>query len=332
MRNKAKLAFAGRGPGPWLMVAGAWGPEKTAPAMAPRRSTSSVCDSRIARWVPLAKQCRIGRKVLPPGLKGRVSLNPSVRQRAVQRLAFCLAWMSVPSVFCQTIPSSNQTSPATGQASRAAPAQVSPPPAQLPRRIFGVIPNYRSDPSLKNSKPLTAGAKYKLAARDSFDPGTFLLTGFFAGIGQASNSTPSYGQGMAGYGRYYGSTYGDFMIGNVMTEAVYPSLLHQDPRYFRRGTGSPSSRLGYAMGQIFLTHGDNRRTQFNFSEIGGNATAIAISNAYNPDNRTASNAVAKLAIQLGVDMAGNILKEFAPDLYRKFSGSKHVPSSSGNRP
>lgn len=243
------------------------------------------------------------------------------------RLAIYLAWMSVPSL-CQTIPSPNPASAATGQASRAAPSQVTPPPEPLPKRIFGIIPNYRSHPSLKDSKPLTAGEKFKLAARDSFDPGTFLLAGAFAGIGQASNSTPSYGQGMAGYGRYYGSTYGDFLIGNVMTEAVYPSLLHQDPRYFRRGTGSTWSRLGYAIGQIFITHGDNRKTQFNFSEIGGNATAVAISNAYNPDNRTASDATAKLGIQLGVDMAGNILKEFAPDLYGKFHRRKHAPSYS----
>ena len=31
-----------------------------------------------------------------------------------------------------------------------------------------------------------------------------------------------------------------------MTEVIYPSLLHQDPRYFRRGTGSVWSRVGYA--------------------------------------------------------------------------------------
>jgi hypothetical protein len=257
-------------------------------------------------------------------------MNPSVRRRAVRRLAIYLAWMSVPSLFGQTIPGSNQSSSTTGGASRAIPVQVTPsPPEQLPRRIFGIIPNYRSHPGLKDSKPLTAGKKFKLAAHDSFDPGTFLLAGAFAGIAQASNSTPSYGQGMAGYGQYYGSAYGDFMIGNFMTEAVYPSLFHQDPRYFRRGTGSAWSRLGYAMGQIFITHGDNRRTQFNFSEISGNATAVAISNGYNPDNRTASGAAAKLGIQLGVDMAGNILKEFAPDLYRKFSGRKHAPSYSG---
>jgi hypothetical protein len=262
-------------------------------------------------------------------------MDPSVHQHAVRRLAIYLAWMAVPSVFCQTIPSSNQSSPTTGEASRAIPAQATPPPPpqeQLPRRIFGLIPNYRSHPSLKNSKPLTAGQKFKLAARDSFDPGTFLLAGMFAGIDQATRATPSYGQGMAGYGRYYGATFGNLLIGNMMTEAIYPSLLHQDPRYFRRGTGSTRSRLAYAVGQIFVTHGDDRSTQFNFSEVCGNATAVAISNAYNPDNRNATDAVAQLGIQLAIDSAGNILKEFAPDLYRKFPRKKHGASYSGTRP
>jgi hypothetical protein len=268
----------------------------------------------------------MGCEVRPTNPKGTAGTYPSEWRRAVRRLAICLAWISVPSGFGQTIPSSNQSPPAAGQASRA--AEVQPASTeQLPRRIFGIIPNYRSHPSLKDSKPLTAGGKFKLAARDSFDPGTFLLAGGIAGIGQASNSTPSYGQGAAGYGRYYGSSYGDLMIGNFMTEGIYPSLLHQDPRYFRRGTGSTGSRLGYAMGQIFVTHGDNRKTQFNYSEICGNATAVAISNAYNPDNRTASDAVAKLGVQLGIDMAGNILKEFAPDLYRRFHGKKKAPSA-----
>jgi len=80
------------------------------------------------------------------------------------------------------------------------------------------------------------------------------------------------------------------------------------------------------MGQIFVTHGDNRRTQFNFSELLGNSTAVAISNAYNPDNRTAADAASKLGFQLGLDMAGNILKEFAPDLQHKLRGKKHASS------
>jgi hypothetical protein len=255
--------------------------------------------------------------------KGLATMYLSLRRRAVSRLVIYLVWMSAPSLFCQTIPSSNQSSPAAGQAGRAIPAQSTPPPQQLPKRIFGIIPNYRSHPGLKDAKPLSAGEKFKLAARDSFDPGTFLLVAGFAGLGQLTNSTPAYGQGVAGYGRYYGSVFGDYVIGNFMTEAIYPSLLHQDPRYFRRGTGSTRSRLAYAMGQIFVTHGDDHRTEFNCSEICGNATAAAISNAYNP-NRTASNSARNLGIQLAVDMTGNILKEFTPDLYRKFRGKKHA--------
>jgi hypothetical protein len=252
-------------------------------------------------------------------------MQSSVRSQGFFCIAIYIAVMSAPPTFCQTTPLADQHAPTAGAANRAIPAQVTPPPEELPKRLFGIIPNYRSHASLKDSKPLTAKQKFQLTARDTFDPGTFILAGAIAGIGQATNSTTSYGQGMAGYGRYYGSTYGDIMIGNVMTTGVFPSLFHQDPRYFRRGTGSAFSRLGYAMGQIFVTHGDNRRTQFNFSEICGNSTAVAISNAYNPDNRTASDAVSKLGFQLGLDMAGNILKEFVPDLHRKFFGKKHTP-------
>src|SRR5215831_166545 len=124
------------------------------------------------------------------------SIGVCVRPDIIQHLIIYLAWISVPSAFCQTIPSSNPSSTATSQASRAVPTQVTPPPEPLPKRIFGIIPNYRSHSSLKDSIPLTPRQKFRLAARDSFDPGTFLLAGAFAGIGQASNSTPSYGQGM----------------------------------------------------------------------------------------------------------------------------------------
>jgi len=189
----------------------------------------------------------------------------------------------------------------------------------MPKRIFGFIPNYRTSPSLVNYEPLSTAQKFKLATQDSFDRGTFILAAAFAGEGQLTNSNKSFGQGAAGYGRYYGTSLADWVIGDYMTEAVFPTMLHQDPRYFRRGTGSKWSRLGYAIGQIFWTHTDSGGTQFNYSEILGNSTAVAISNAYYPDNRTASNAVSKLGTQIGVDMASNILKEFSPDIYRKFS-------------
>lgn len=186
------------------------------------------------------------------------------------------------------------------------------------KRILFIVPNYRTAPSLANSERLKGRKKFMLATEDAFDRGTFALAALFAGEAQLTNANRSFGQGGAGYGRYYGTAYGDLLIGDYMTEAVFPTILHQDPRYFRRGTGSVWSRLGYAMGQIFWTHRDSGGTQFNYSEIIGNSAAVAISNAYYVDNRTFHNGVSKLGMQIGVDMASNIVKEFWPDLQRKF--------------
>ena len=187
------------------------------------------------------------------------------------------------------------------------------------KRIFWIIPNFRTAPLPPVYTPLTVRQKWKIAAADTFDRGTFALAALFAAESQLSNSDRSFGQGAKGYARYFGTSYADFAIGDLMTEGVGPTLFHQDPRFFRRGTGSAGSRFRYAAGQIFLTHGDNGHTQFNFSEVVGNSAAVAISMSYYPEHRNASDAVAKLGTQLGVDMASNIIKEFAPDLARKFS-------------
>jgi len=198
--------------------------------------------------------------------------------------------------------------------------QAPPPQPETPekKRIFGIIPNYRTYPTLEQYQPLSSKEKFKIMGQDAFDRGAFMLAAGFAGEGQLSNSNPSYGQGVAGYARYLGAAYGDILIGDFMTEAFYPTLLHQDPRYFRRGTGSGPSRAWFAIRQIVWTRADSGRYMFNYSEVVGNATAAAIANAYYPDNRTAGAAVSKLAVQLGIDAAGNLLKEFWPDIDRKF--------------
>ena len=190
------------------------------------------------------------------------------------------------------------------------------------KRILFVIPNYRTSPSLHPYVPLTTRQKFKLGSMDSFDRGTVVLAALFAGDAMLQNSDPTFGQGMKGYGHYLGTSYSDLLIGNFMTESLYPTLLHHDPRYFRRGKGTGWSRLGYAAGQIFWTHTDKGGTAFNLSEIGGNATAVAISTSYYPGNRNTGDAVSKFGTQIGVDIAANILKEFWPDLNRKFGRHK----------
>jgi len=201
--------------------------------------------------------------------------------------------------------------------------QLSSDPSTQPepeaKRLFGIVPNFRTSPTLQNYEPLTPKEKFNIAAQDAFDRGTVVLAAAFAGESQLTRADPAFGQGAAGYGRYFATSYAGFVIGDYMTEGVFPTLLHQDPRYFRKGTGKGLARLGYACGQIFITYGDDKKTQINYSELVGNSAAVAISEAYYPNGRDVSDAVTSLGMQLGVDMASNVLKEFWPDIARKFS-------------
>jgi len=203
----------------------------------------------------------------------------------------------------------------------------------------GAIPNIKAEAgngaeheSLHSYNPLTSREKFQVASEDSLDPGAFALAAGFGGLGQLTNAERSFGQGAAGFGRYFGAAYGDLLIGNYMSEAVYASILHQDPRYFRRGAGSGRSRFSYAISRIFLTHRDSGGTQFNYSEWLGKSTAAAISTAYYPGQRSAGGGLSQLAMQIGVDAAGNVWKEFWPDLRLKFSRrAKSERSGGGTR-
>jgi hypothetical protein len=201
-------------------------------------------------------------------------------------------------------------------AAQEASSSTSDPPAPENRRIFGIIPNYRTSPDLKEYKALTVQQKWAIVKDDSLDRGTLLLAAAFGGEAMFFDASPSFGHGVRGYARYAAASYADWTLGNVMAEGIYPTVLHQDPRYFRRGAGSGWSRLRYAMGQTLWTHADSGATVFNYSEVVGNSTAVAISNLYYPDNRTFASSLSKVAMQIGVDMAANLLKEFSPDWVR----------------
>jgi hypothetical protein len=194
--------------------------------------------------------------------------------------------------------------------------------AALPEegRILGVIPNNKTVPQLAPTEaPLTPRGKFNLAFKDTFDPFIFVAAGFYAGLAQWQNDYAPFGQGGTGFAKRFGAAYADQAIGNYMTEGIFPSLLRQDPRYFRRGSGGPWRRVSYALSRTIVTRTDTGRRTFNYSEIGGNAVAAAISNVYYPaSERTAGEAVEKLTIQLASDSAFNILLEFWPDMRHAF--------------
>jgi hypothetical protein len=185
------------------------------------------------------------------------------------------------------------------------------------KRVFGVLPNYRTANESAVYTPITARQKFIIGSKDSFDYPLVLLAGGFAALGQMSNQHPQFGQGMAGFGKRLGTGYADQAMGNMMTESIYPSLLHEDPRYFRRGTGTVKSRTFYALTRIFVTRTNSGGRRFNFSEVLGNATGVAISNLYYSDTRSVDENVEKLATQLATDAASQVLKEFWPDIKRK---------------
>jgi hypothetical protein len=195
------------------------------------------------------------------------------------------------------------------------PGQTEPPPPD--KRIFGVLPNYRTANATAVYMPITVKQKFTIAAKDSFDYPLLGLAAVIAAWGQADNSHPEFGQGWAGYGRRVGTAYADQAIGNMMTEGIFPSMLHEDPRYFRRGYGGVWSRTWYAATRVFVTKTDAGGTRFNFSELLGNATGTAISNAYYPDTRDVGDNVEKLASQIGIDAVSQVLKEFWPDIKHK---------------
>jgi hypothetical protein len=190
-------------------------------------------------------------------------------------------------------------------------------------RVFGIMPNQLTVEGAQKITPIPASEKFKLVAQGAFDPYEFFVVGVLAGIGQATNDSPSWGQGAKGYGIRYGTDFGDQIIGNFMVGAVMPSLFHQDPRYFQSGKGSFWHRFGYALSRTVITRGDSGKTQFNVSEVAGTGIAGLISNTYHPpSDRTVEQTGQTWATQIGVDAIGFELKEFWPDIRRKFFKKK----------
>ncbi len=206
------------------------------------------------------------------------------------------------------------------------PGQTVPPPPD--KRIFGVLPNYRTANATAVYMPITPKQKLTIAAKDSFDYPLLGLAAFLAGFGQLTNENPSFGQGWAGYGHRVAVEYADQAIGNMMTEGFFPIMLHEDPRYFRRGYGGFKSRVWYAATRVFVTKTDSGGTRFNFSEIVGNAAGAAISNTYTPDQRSVDDNIETWWTQISIDSASQVLKEFWPDIKHKlFHGPNPNPTA-----
>lgn len=166
--------------------------------------------------------------------------------------------------------------------------------------------------------PLTGGQKWKLALHSAVDPfyiGWAFVVG--GGYGELVDNDNGYGWETEGYFKRVGANYADNVNGALIGNALLPQLLHQDPRYFRKGTGSFKSRFLYAALSTIICRGDNGKNQPNVSNVLGNYISGAISNAYYPANErgvalTLENGT---SVTLFGAIGGQIL-EFGPDIQR----------------
>jgi hypothetical protein len=226
-----------------------------------------------------------------------------------------------PGPLAQLKEEQEKTNPAQATPQQQAPQQQAPAQQSDTShdRLFWALPNFLTVENAENVPPLTAGQKFKLVARGVYDPMEFVLVGFVAGLGQASDSDPAYGQGAQGYAKRYGTAYGDNAIENFMAYAVFPSLLHQDPRYYQLGQGGFRKRMIHAVSRVVITRSDSGQAQCNYSELLGASSAAAISTyTYHPQNeRSFGNVATVWVTQMGWDAATYIVKEFWPDLRKK---------------
>jgi hypothetical protein len=187
------------------------------------------------------------------------------------------------------------------------------------KRMFWVVPNFAAVSANTQLPPLSTREKFSLASHDAIlDYSSFTWAGVLAGQGLLSNSDPELGRGAVGYGRYYWRAFVDGVSGAYFTEAIVPSVTHEDPRYYTLGHGGFWRRTWYSLSRTFVTKTDSGGTEFNWSEVGGNACVAALSNAYYPpQERGASQTLRDWGTQMESAALNNVVKEFWPDIRRK---------------
>ncbi len=192
--------------------------------------------------------------------------------------------------------------------------------AEEQQRLLGVFPNFFVSYA-PNAAPLTAAQKFQLGWKTITDPVTFIDTGISAGLQQARNNYPEFGQGMEGYGKRFGAQFANRVSSVVIGHVVMQSIFHQDPRYFYKGTGSFGSRALYAIGAAFVRKGDNGHWQPDYSDVLGGLASSELSTLYYPSSsRPGRRLVDGVLLGFAGRASGNLLREF---VLRKIT--THVP-------
>ena len=200
-----------------------------------------------------------------------------------------------------------------------------PAAAQTGDRILGVIPNYQTvNDSTVSVPPLTSGQKWSLALRETMDPFNIANALVGSGFSQMGNQTPKFGEGGPAFAMRFGAAWADLATQNFFSAGLLASVLHQDPRYYRRGPQSGVlKRVAYSINRVAVTRQDSGRAAFNASGLLGMGLGIAASNAYYPSQSVRGEVMlARLSTSITGSILGNLMSEFWPDIQKKFFRKK----------
>jgi hypothetical protein len=189
------------------------------------------------------------------------------------------------------------------------------PSKQQPKRILGVMPNFRAVSAGTVPPPPTPKQSFILAAQNSFDYSSFVFVGITSALAEGTEAHPELGKGMEGFGNYYWRGFVDKTDGNYWVIFILPTILHEDERYFAMGEGGFWKRGTYAATRIFVARNYEGDNTFNVSELLGRGIAQGISTTYYPSpSNTGEKLAVKYAYALGRDALTNVFREFWPDI------------------
>ncbi|MGH9401360.1 MAG: hypothetical protein ACRD2P_04545 [Terriglobia bacterium] len=188
--------------------------------------------------------------------------------------------------------------------------------------VLGLVPTYDVTNG-ENNAPMTAKEKLRMAVDNSANSYEVVEAAIKAEYYRGTSPPKKIGHGATGYLKQWGASYLDEVSGNMFHTFLYPTLLHQDPRYYRKGGGSIIRRAAYSLSRVFVTRGDRGQTEFNASMVLGSATSTALSNAYYPPrSHDAEISIGNLGWSLVGDGASNVFKEFWPDIAQRLSKNR----------
>jgi len=222
------------------------------------------------------------------------------------------------------VPDALQAPPKDAQNAQAGPNAAQSDRAPQTKRILGIIPNFRAISTDEKLPPQSVKDKFIDASEDSFDYSSVVIPVLLAGYSLETNATPEFGHGGVGYGRYLWHAAVDQTSENYMVEFFVPVATHEDTRYYTMGRGGFMKRVGYSLSRVIVTRSDSGKEVFNLSEVLGAGAAAGLSSLYYPSQeRSVGNTGKEWGLDIGIDAAADVAKEFWPDInHWLFHGAK----------